>query len=107
MWRININVGDKVTQGQQIGKIGSTGNSSGNHLDFQVWQDGKIIDPLIIIPGYGKGPSGYVYDGSVASGVISSGVAAAQSNSSGSSGGSGLKNLKTIKQGLGGLDSLF
>ena len=100
----NINVGDKVSQGQQIGKVGSTGTSTGNHLDFQVWKDGQIVDPLTIIPGYGKGPSGYVYDGTVSSGVVSSGVAAAQAaKNSGSSGSSGLKNLDDLLK----LDGLF
>lgn len=94
----NINVGDTVTQGQQIGAVGSTGTSTGYHLDFQVWKDGKIVDPLTVIPGYGVGPSGYVYDGSVASGVISSGVSAAQSEkASSSSKKTGLDTLDTYK----------
>lgn len=103
----SLKPGDTVAQGDQVGAVGSTGRSQGNHLDFQVWKDGQYVDPLTVIPGYGKGPSGYVYEGSSASGAISSGVAAAQSGASGSSGSSGLKNLKTIKQGLGGLDNLF
>lgn len=103
----SLKPGDTVAQGDQVGAVGSTGRSQGNHLDFQVWKDGQYVDPLTVIPGYGKGPSGYIYEGSSVSSAISSGVAAAQSGSSGSSGSSGLKNLKTIKQGLGGLDSLF
>lgn len=98
----NINVGDKVTQGQQIGKVGSTGKSTGNHLDFQVWKDGKIVDPLTIIPGYGKGPSGYVYDGTVSSGVVSSGASQAKAaKSSGGSSGSSSNNLKKLKKPKG------
>lgn len=95
-----INVGDTVEAGQQIGKVGSTGISTGPHLDMQAWKDGQIVDPLTIIPGYGE-PSGYVYDGSVSSGVISSGAAqaAAAETSSGSSGqSSGLKSLKGFKR---------
>lgn len=95
-----INVGDTVEAGQQIGKVGSTGISTGPHLDMQAWKDGQIVDPLTIIPGYGE-PSGYVYDGSVSSGVISSG--AAQAAAEGTSGGSsrqstGLKSLKGFKR---------
>lgn len=79
----DVKPGDTVKKGQQIGAVGSTGTSTGNHLDFQVWQDGKIIDPLIIIPGYGKAPSGYVYDGTVSASTTSSG--SSKSSSGGSS----------------------
>lgn len=95
-----INVGDTVEAGQQIGKVGSTGISTGPHLDMQAWKDGQIVDPLTIIPGYGE-PSGYVYDGSVSSGVISSSAAqaAAEGTSGGGSGQStGLKSLKGFKR---------
>ena len=103
----NINVGDKVSQGQQIGKVGSTGVSTGPHLDMQAWVDGKIVDPLTIIPGYGEGPSGYVFDGTVSSGVVSSGVAdAIAAKDSGGSSGSSSFGLKK-PEGLKGLKSLF
>lgn len=38
-------VGDHVEKGQLIGYIGSTGDSTGNHLHFEVRQDGYFIDP--------------------------------------------------------------
>ena len=41
-----VSVGDVVTQGQLIAKVGSTGYSSGNHLHFGVIKNGTYVDPL-------------------------------------------------------------
>jgi murein DD-endopeptidase MepM/ murein hydrolase activator NlpD len=41
-----IKVGTKVSQGQVIGYVGSTGTSTGPHLDYRMWQNGTPIDPL-------------------------------------------------------------
>ena len=41
-----LNVGDRVRQGEVIGYVGSTGYSTGPHLDFRIWKNGTPINPL-------------------------------------------------------------
>lgn len=43
-----IATGKRVVQGQLIGYVGSTGASTGPHLDFRIWKNGKPVDPLKI-----------------------------------------------------------
>lgn len=40
-----VDVGDRVGPGQLVGLVGSTGNSSGNHLHLEVHVDGRPVDP--------------------------------------------------------------
>ncbi len=44
-----IEKGVRVTQGETIGYVGSTGISTGPHLDFRFYRNGKAIDPLKVV----------------------------------------------------------
>lgn len=44
--RLDVEPGQTVDRGEEIGLMGSTGYSTGPHLHFEVRQDGNLVDPL-------------------------------------------------------------
>lgn len=48
--RIDVREGDRVDRGQTIGRVGSTGASTGPHLHLEVRLDGRALDPLLFLP---------------------------------------------------------
>ncbi|MEG0664264.1 MAG: peptidoglycan DD-metalloendopeptidase family protein [Clostridia bacterium] len=43
--KLNVSVGQKVSQGQQIAAMGQTGNAYGNHVHFEIHYNGRAINP--------------------------------------------------------------
>ena len=55
MSKRSVKVGDVVKQGDVLGVTGSTGNSNGPHLHFEITEGGSRVDPLKYLTGYKKG----------------------------------------------------
>lgn len=48
--QILVKPGQQVRRGEVIGKVGSTGNSTGDHLHFEVRRNGTAVDPTPYLP---------------------------------------------------------
>jgi len=46
MQKRKVNVGEFVKQGEVIGWVGMTGNTSGPHVCYRFWKNGKQVDPF-------------------------------------------------------------
>ena len=46
MSKIRVKVGDRVSRGDRLGDMGSTGRSTGVHLHYEVRIDGKAVNPV-------------------------------------------------------------
>jgi murein DD-endopeptidase MepM/ murein hydrolase activator NlpD len=45
MSSLAVGPGQYVQRGQMLGREGSTGNSTGPHLHFEIWKSGSKVDP--------------------------------------------------------------
>ncbi len=81
---VSVTTGQKVTRGQVIGNMGTTGNSSGVHLHYEIRHNGSSDDPLLYYitePEYGSYPDRiatpvgyYRFAGSISSGISNNDV---------------------------------
>lgn len=53
--KILVDDGQKVSKGEVIGRLGSTGRSTGPHLHYQIVKQGKTINPMAYLTTPGKG----------------------------------------------------
>ena len=47
--RFNVRAGDEVKRGQVIGYVGSTGRSTGAHLHYEIWMNGRLTNPMTLL----------------------------------------------------------
>lgn len=58
--RLSVREGDLVRAGQEVAKAGSTGRSTGAHVHFEVWQDGRVMNPRKFLGEGGNTPVGRI-----------------------------------------------
>lgn len=47
--RFNVRAGDQVKRGHVIGYVGSTGRSTGAHLHYEIWMNGRLTNPMTLL----------------------------------------------------------
>ena len=47
--RIAVADGQQVKRGDVIGYVGSTGRSTGSHLHYEIWMNGRLTDPMALL----------------------------------------------------------
>lgn len=61
--RLVVRVGDLVRSGQEVAKAGSSGRSTGAHVHFEVWENGRVVNPRKFLGEGGNTPVGRVSRG--------------------------------------------
>jgi beta-lactamase regulating signal transducer with metallopeptidase domain len=51
---LKVTTGQRVSRGATIGLVGNTGRSTGPHLHFEVWENGRHVDPASLVPDWAR-----------------------------------------------------
>jgi murein DD-endopeptidase MepM/ murein hydrolase activator NlpD len=49
--RIAVGKGDQIEGGQVVAYMGESGQATGPHLHFEIWQQGEAVDPRTVVAG--------------------------------------------------------